>query len=712
MPKRIIKIAGYPYFDKVLFCIAFLMTVIFIVTGSYIQGEERVQVGVVAPRRYVALVDTVDESATSQLKQEAFRSVGPLYKHDENVQKTTFAEMDGFFLDLNDILANLEEGAEFAQTVKNATLKLPVVLTVRECEAYEKLNEQGRELFQKTCRDIANVIYEQGITAESMEKGRELIKTELSAISWSANLKDMGYAVLKSTLKPNLIIDGEAIQMAREKRAGEVPDVIIKKNQKIVDEGEIITEDIFKQLETLNLINHQDYKKSIVPIMGSITIVALIFIAGALFFYGGKKTKKLKRNEMLMLFTLYFFAMVLLRLTSEVPVYTMIPLTLFPMLVSLLLNMRMAMILNCFISIIGCFIFNGDVEFLLYFFMTGSFAALLIQYTERRKYIIVVAGAMAGVNFLCMLAMGLFFEQGYSNNLLISGGYGAISGLLSVMIAIGSLPFWETAFEANTPLRLLELTNPNNELLRRLMLEAPGTYHHSLVVANLAETAAYEIGANSTLARVGAYYHDIGKLKYPLYFGENQGGDNPHDSLEPYSSAQLIIQHVKDGAEMGNEKGLPKAVISMIQEHHGNTLVKYFYFKALKLYGNEEVKESDYRYDGPVPQSREAAIIMLADTVEAAMRSMIGNVKKLEEAEKLIQTLIKDKLDDGQLEESSLTIEDLTTIRKAFLTVFHGMYHDRIAYPKAEELKEAQIPKNIVSIESDIGKEEIHDSTY
>ncbi len=708
------RIAKYPYFDRLLFCIAFFVTVIFIVTGAYIQGEERVQVGAVASRRYVALTDTVDEGATRKLKQEASQSVGPLYKHDENVQQTTLSELDAFFSDLNDILTNLEEDGDFAQTVKNATLKLPVMLNAKECAAYEGLNGQERERFRRTCRNVADAIYEQGITAESMEKGRELIKTELAQTAWSNDLKNMGYAVLNSALKPNLIIDGEAIQMAREKKANEISDVIIKKNQKIVDEGEIITEDIYKKLEALNLINHQDYKESVVPILGSIVIVGLIFAAAALFFCGGKKTRELKRNEMTMLFTLYILTVVLLRLTSEIPVYTVIPLTLFSMLVSLLLNMRMAMALNCFISIIGCFIFNGDVEFLLYFLMTGSFAALLIQYTERRKYVILVAAAMAGVNFLSMLAVGLFFEQGYSNNLLVYGSYGAASGLVSVMIAIGSLPFWESAFEANTPLRLLELTNPNNELLRRLMIEAPGTYHHSLIVANLAETAAYEIGANSALARVGAYYHDIGKLKYPLYFGENQGGENPHDLLEPYSSAQLITQHVKAGAEMGVEKGLPKVVISIIREHHGNTLVKYFYFKALQLYGTEEVEEGDYRYNGPVPQSRESAVVMLADTVEAAMRSMLGNEKKLEEAEELIQALIKDKLDDGQLDESGLAIEDLTTIRKAFLKVFHGMYHGRIAYPKAEELLEAQTKKMEKTIEVDRkeGKEETYDGTH
>ena len=249
----------------------------------------------------------------------------------------------------------------------------------------------------------------------------------------------------------------------------------------------------------------------------------------------------------------------------------------------------------------------------------------------------------------------------------------------------------------NTPLKLLELTNPTNELMRRLMIEAPGTYHHCLLVANLAETACYDIEADATLARVGAYYHDIGKLKYPLYFGENQAGDNPHDNLDPYNSARIIKGHVKYGLTLAEENNLPKSVKSFIREHHGTTLVKFFYFKAVKQQNKEAVDEADFRYEGPVPQSKETAVVMLADTVEAAVRSNITNGKNMDEISSLIKTLIKDKLDDGQLDASMLTLTDLDTIRKSFLKVFQGMYHNRIAYPKMEELKEKKAPEGLIA---------------
>lgn len=681
------------YLQRILLGVAFIVTVFSAMTGSYLQKQDKVQIGSVATQRYVALKDSVDIVETQKQKKEAIESVGPLYKHDEVVQQTSIQEIELYFSELDEILKNLGEEESFMEKVKEGAFQLPIVLNSKQCTAYQNMDDKTRKSFQEECNALIHEIYEQGITDESIEKGWEIAREGYNQSSWSRDLQDLGYLVIKSALKPNLILDKEAMQIAQEKKAAEVQDVVIKKSQKIVDEGEIVTKEIYEKLQALNLIEAEDYRENIVPIVGGLVVIALIFAAVILFFTRSNNKYQLKENEMIMLCTIYVLMTLLMRLFGGVSAYTIAPLSLFAMLVSLLIGLRVALLFNSFMSIIGCFIFQGDAEFLLYFILTGSFAALLIRYTEKRRYVIPVAATMGIVHFLSLFALGLYFENGYSHSLLLAGCYGAASGLISVIIALGSLPFWEAAFEANTPFRLLELMNPNNELLRRLMIEAPGTYHHSLIVANLAETAAYEIGANATLARVGAYYHDVGKLTYPLHFSENQGGENPHDSMEPYSSAQIIIQHIKDGAETGEKQGLPKAVVSIIREHHGNSLVKYFYYKAVKAYGQENVSESDYRYSGPIPQSREAAIVMLADTVEAAVRSVLGSGENLEEAEKLIQTLIKDKLDDGQLNESGLGIQDLITIRDAFLKVFHGMYHNRVAYPKAEEIKKVQQKK-------------------
>ena len=688
------KFSEWKYFSIVLLCIGFLITVICIATGSYIQTMESVQIGSVATQRYVALKDEVDTVATEKKKAEAAATVGPLYKHDLEIEQQSISEIEGFFKRLDEMQGTLRAGESLSDAIKNTSLKLPVVLSVRQYSAYQVLSQQDKLEFQKSCINIVNSIYEQGVTAEAVEKSREQINTNLQQTQWNSELQEMGMAVLNSALKANLVLDTDAMQLARQKKEDEVEDVIIKKNQKIVDEGEIITAEIYRKLETMNLINTENTAETILPVFSSIVVVLLIFASVFLFFYSSnKKWHSLKKNEMVIVFTIYMIVVLLLRVMSEVPYFTLIPLSVFPMLVSLLISRRVALLLNCFVSIIGCFVFNGDVEFLLYFLLTGEFAALIMRYAEKRKYVFPVAVCVAVINFISMMAVGLFFEKGYSQGLLYSSAYGAAAGLIAVILSIGSLPFWEAIFEANTPLRLLELTNPNNELLRRLMIEAPGTYHHSLIVANLAETAAYEIDANAALARVGAYYHDIGKLKSPLYFSENQAGENPHDQMEPYSSTQIITAHTTAGVQMAKERGLPKAIINIIQEHHGNSLVKFFYYKALKQYGADNVKEQDYRYQSCVPQSREAAIVMMADTVEAAVRSMVGQGKSLDDVEEFIKMLIKDKLDDGQLDKSGLAISDLETIRKSFIEVFKGMYHNRVAYPKKEEMDAAKKQK-------------------
>lgn len=672
-----------------LFAIAVVLTLLCISTGSYATQTDTVQVGSVAEKRYVAEKDAIDEVTTNRLKEAAADSVAPIYMHDSVAEEETRTEVNEMFQELNGILAKLKDDESFYEKAMEAPWKLPVVLTEKQLTAYAELDSSNRTLFAEDCINAMNGVYETGIKADALENGRTSAAETFGKTAWNSTLKEMAAAIFDAALEPNLVLDDEAMEAEREAKRTEVENVMIRKNQKIVDEGEIITQDIYDRLVSLKLVGSAEYTGTALPLFGSLLMVGLVFGALYLFFNWGKGIVVLKYNEVKMLFTVYGIMVILLRLMANLPYFTLIPLGLFAMLVSMLIGRRVALIMNSLFCIIGCFIFNGDVQFLMYSLLVGTLGALLIQKTDKRKYIMPVAIAMAGVSFVAMFGVGLFFENGYFAGLLVQSIFGAAMGVVSVIIAVGSLPFWEAAFEANTPHRLLELTNPNNEVLRRLMIEAPGTYHHSLIVANLAETAAYEIGANTALARAGAYYHDIGKLKQPQMFSENQSGYNIHDDLSPETSAKIITQHPKNGVEMGLEYGLPRVIIDVIREHHGTSLVKFFYFKALKEYGAEKVTEAEYRYQGAIPSSRESAVVMLADTVEAAVRSVLGKGQTLEEAENLVKTLMKDKLDDGQLDHSGLGIHELEIIRKAFIKVFHGMYHERVAYPKQEEIAAA-----------------------
>ncbi|MDO4531270.1 MAG: HDIG domain-containing protein [Bacillota bacterium] len=672
-----------------LFVCAVILTLICIGTGSHGEKINTVQVGAVAEMRYVAERDAVDEVTTERLRTAAADSVAPIYKKDPVAEEESREEVEEMFQELNHILARLKEEENFYEKAQESPWKLPVVLTEKQLLSYAALEQSNRLLYAEDCINAMNEVYEGGIKADALESGKTATAEIFSATAWNKTLKEMAGAIFQAALKPNLVLDSDAMEAAREAKRAEVENVMIRKNQKIVDEGEIITQDIYDRLDSLGLIHTAEYTDEAFPFLGSLLMVGLVFGALYLFFTWGRSIVVLKYNEEKILFTVYAIMIVLLRLMSKVEMFTLIPLGLFAMLTSMLIGRRVALVMNTLFCIIGCFIFGGEVQFLMYSLLVGSLGALLIQKTDKRQRLVPIAVAMGGVCFIAMFGVGLFFESGYSEGLLVECIVGALMGLVSVIIAVGSLPFWEATFEANTPHRLLELTNPTNEVLRRLMIEAPGTYHHSLIVANLAETAAYDIGANTALARAGAYYHDIGKLKNPQMFSENQSGYNPHDDLAPETSAKIITQHPKSGVEMGLEYNLPRVILDVIREHHGTGLVKYFYFKALKAYGAENVKEEDYRYQGSAPTSREAAVVMLADTVEAAVRSMLGSGKTLEEAGDAVRSLIRDKLDDGQLDHSGLAIHELEIIRQSFLKVFQGMYHERVAYPKAEEIAAA-----------------------
>ncbi|MBI2123569.1 MAG: HDIG domain-containing protein, partial [Armatimonadetes bacterium] len=244
-----------------------------------------------------------------------------------------------------------------------------------------------------------------------------------------------------------------------------------------------------------------------------------------------------------------------------------------------------------------------------------------------------------------------------------------------------TLPYLEQLFGLVTPIKLLELSNPSQPLLRRLQIEAPGTYHHSIMVANLAEAGAEAIGADSLMVRVGAYYHDIGKIRRPVFFIENQiGVDNPHDKMSPSLSALTVQSHVRDGLEYAKEHGLPKTVASFIPQHHGTSLITYFYHQAKER--GESADESTFRYEGPRPQTREAAIVMLADAAEGAVRSM-GRPTP-DRIEQVVRRIIRERLEDGQLDECDLTFRELDVIVSVFVRLLASMFHPRIEYPDLE----------------------------
>jgi putative nucleotidyltransferase with HDIG domain len=359
-----------------------------------------------------------------------------------------------------------------------------------------------------------------------------------------------------------------------------------------------------------------------------------------------------------------------------------LPLAAGAMLTSLLLDFHLALGFSFIASILFGVVFRGDPFMPLYYFL-GSIASALSVFHSKRRTAVLRAGALTGlVNLIAITGIDL-----YKGEFLVRGTYDLGAGFLgAVIVAIivsVTLPFFETLFDIATDIKLLELLDPNQPLLKELVYKSPGTYHHSIVIGNLAEAAAESIGENPLLARVGAYYHDVGKIRKPEYFIENQRiAENKHDRLMPSMSSLIIASHVKDGVEVANEHKLPSEVIDIIQQHHGTSLITYFYQKAKELQPYVKIAEEDYRYPGPRPRTKVAAIVMLSDAVEAASRTLEDPTPQRIQA--LTNSVITRIFLDDQLSTCDLTLKDLRVIARSFNLILTGIFHHRIDYPGKE----------------------------
>jgi len=517
------------------------------------------------------------------------------------------------------------------------------------------------------------------------------VRRELGAHRLDRSTADLAEHLIVPFIRTNAIPNDLQNQINFEQTSGNYDRVMLPEGYILLDIGDIVTENVYAILDLMGLLAPDSILDNLFPMLGVFFLAAMLFIACVMYlsFYRPEITKNTK--EAMLLFTLYVLTLSLVWGLSSVP-FPFLPLVIFPLLVSILIDRRCATVLTFAVIIICYFIVDGDLTYLLFYSVAGLLVCLLSRFTTERGKMIWVGLLVAALHFSLSLAVTLIVERGgVLDNLpsmFTTAGFAALIGLLIVFLCTGSLPLWETFFGVVTPVKLLDLTNPTNLLLRRLTIEAPGTYHHSLIVANLAETAAYDIGADSHAARVGGYYHDVGKLKCPHYFVENLDGENPHDHMDPHDSAQLIMSHVSFGLSLAADHRLPLFVRDIIKEHHGTTLMQYFYSKAREA--GKELEESDFRYPHIIPQTKESACVMLADSVEAAVRSMIPKLKSVDEVEKTIRFIIRGKLNDGQLADSQLSIRDVTVIEQSFFRVLKGMYHERIAYPAAKPAAPAE----------------------
>ncbi|KHO38369.1 HD family phosphohydrolase [Clostridium tetani] len=667
---------------KILIFVTTFIIIYFVLITSIVTQKYSLMEGEIANVDIKATREVVDDIATKARVKQAIESVPLQYNKKPEVKNNVLEDLDKLFnkipsvVDVNisekDKINKLREGnniklsdedyMEFLKLDKDNLNKLKVVLVKTISDLYDGVNISDGSV---------------GDNSDDIKKAREFITEKINDSTLNKkSLKNLATTMAYSQIKPNFFYDEEKTEELREETKKRAP-VIIKKGQIIVKEGEPVTKAQIDILAKLGLLNSKDSFEWYIYLSLGI-LIALVMTIQWIYIRKFKREifDDVSKLILINIFTCMFVTFA--RILSKQPF--LIPLACIPMLFTLLIDGKLSLVVNGLTCILISCAVEFNVEITLLAIINVLSISIILKKMQERNDILYSVLYISIVNVILTFSAGVLLSNN-TIDVVKKAGFSLIGSLLSGIFTIGFLPFFESTFDIVTTIKLLELSNPNNPLLKKLLMEAPGTYHHSVLVGNLAEVAAEQVGGSPVLARVASYYHDIGKIKRPYFFKENQlGNDNPHDKINPNLSTLIITAHVKDGIELAEEYKIPKVIRDVIEQHHGTTLVKYFYITMKNSMENpEEIKEEDFRYAGPKPESKEAAIIMLADSVEAAVRSISDPTKgKIEE---MVNNIIKGRLNEGQLDNCDLTLKDIDKIRNSFVKILLGIYHQRIEYP-------------------------------
>lgn len=683
---RILNFLG-DYKRIVVFIITFMIIFATLAT-SVVTKKYDLRVGEIATTDIKASREVVNTVETEAKKIEAIEKVGKQYSFQTDIQKNSQITLEEFFLNLKEAITTKDTESSNGNTTSKLQLEIlnednPFDLTTSEEMYLLTLNEEQINKMYDVLLNAINDAYNISINEDSTETLNKAIQIAQDVVYDNYNdehIISISDKIINVLVKPNLFYDNEKTEEAQQEAAKNVTPVVYKKNQTIVEEGKPITEAQIQALDELGLLNNSKFNISLYLAL-AIMVIIVMYIQNR---YLKKCYKDIYNNssKLIMINIITIMTIVFARVFSIASPY-LIPLACTPILLTLLLNYRISLVVSITNIILMAVAVSFNIEIIILAIVSVIVGATFLKKMQQRNDIVYSCIYIAILNGVMTLSISALVTSNLKE-ILLDTAFILVGSLLSGILSTGLLPFFESMFDIVTNVKLLELSNPNNPLLKKLLMEAPGTYHHSVIVANLAEVATEAVGGNALLARIGAYYHDIGKTKKPYFFKENQlGKENPHDDITPELSKLLIISHVKDGLELAREYKLPKVIQDFIPTHHGKTLVKYFYLTAKNNAENpDDIKEEDYMYPGPKPKTKEQCILMLADSVEAAVRSISNPTK--EKIENMVDNIVKDKLGSGQLDDSQLTISDVKKIKKCFLKTLNGIYHERIEYPKDE----------------------------
>jgi len=680
-------------------------------------------------------------------RKKALEKVKPVFYRDEKVQKNVISKINKLFGDINNIAKKETEIVDLKSKIDpqkpDSVLQKKIALAQNDfdslCEEFTKNYHlepdnkrwdfiiQSTDLYKKKFKGelvrILNDLYSIGILNVSksdftdnnkkiivksngkekeelpekfydIESAKEEISNRLRKIyGTKGDTVNVAYEVINSFLQPDIIYNKEETQKVKDETIRKIPVTsgFVLKNQRIIDAHEVVTKDVYKKLQSL--VAHtaeKNIKKGgiriILPFLGKGLYLSLILLLLFSYLFIYKKeifydNSKFSLVVLIFLLTGLFFYILTTRMNlSEF----LVPVTISSMLFAIIFDGITAFYGTVAIAFIASGFMGNEFSIVIITIITGTVAIYSVLKVRNRIQIFKASLFIALSYFILMFIMGTLqyanmgtvFENFYK--------YALPNSIFSPMLTLGLLAGIESIFKVTSDMTLLELSDLNRPLLKMLSMKAPGTYHHSIIMGTLAERAAESIDANSLLARVGAYYHDIGKMEKPDYFIENlMGRKNKHENLTPSMSCLIIISHVKDGLEIAKKYKLPKVIKDFIPMHHGTSLITYFYEKAKEKTGEKYINEADFRYPGPKPQTKETGIVMLADSVEAATKSL--KEPSASRIREMVKSIVESKFKEGELDECALTLKDLNKISESFIAVLTSMFHTRIEYPGQEK---------------------------
>ncbi|MHB0866097.1 MAG: HD family phosphohydrolase [Thermoleophilia bacterium] len=664
-----------------------------IVASAYLPSRFELEPGEVARDLVRAPRDITFENLADSERQrvQAAENVPKVFSYDASVMPRVLRDIGTAFDHAAAVIAQEKAAAQAASrpydpvTAGKMIAAVPGFSNIPEADltGLAGIGEDRLALMRGDLLDGMQRILEGSVTDNTLATDRDRLGSLLQTTTLTSAEQGFAVAIGAVFLEPNNIYSPQKTQQARERAASDIQPVMVtvRSGETVVAPGQVVTEDNVAALRALGL-TEQTGKYAAILGVGLMVLVQVLIM----FLYINRFEPKVRasRAQQFIVASLVLLFTAMIRIFEIEPLSPLlVPFSALAMLGTFLVGTRLALIMVLIVSANLAMTAGSDPQFLLVALMSGLAGAFLVTNVFQRRDLI-RAGIIAGIVIIVTAVGGGQLGESSWWRILSGGAWGAGNAVLAVMLTGALLTFYEMLFNLPTPLKLLELADPTRPLLKELMMKAPGTYNHSIIMGNIAETAAEAIGANPLMARTGAYYHDIGKLNRPDYFIENQFHiKNPHDRLTPGLSRLAITAHVKDGVALARKEGLPPEIVAIIKEHHGTTVLSYFYQKAKEVDRGGRIDEETYRYAGQKPSTREAAIIMLADSVEAAVRSLASPTVR--SIKTVIREIFDQRLRDGQLSDSGMTFSDLEKVRHVFEKCLQGFGSRRIAYPASQE---------------------------